>query len=254
MSTHTDALLERLAAIGKSLERSGQAVALLGMGSVGLERDRLDDYSDIDFFAIVQPGQKAHYIEHLEWLTDIYPVDYYFRNTVDGFKLLYADGIFCEFAVLEADELKHIPYAPGSVAWSVPDFDRSLAIPPSRKPGTLESTVEWQLGEALTNLYVGLGRFHRGEKLSAQRFIEHFAVDRALELAKQIEAPRTGHVDPFMTMRRFEQLYPLTSAHLGAFVQGYGQSKSSAKAILMWLDEHFDVNPGIKARILALCE
>jgi hypothetical protein len=40
-----------------------------------------------------------------------------------------------------------------------------------RKP----PTVEWLLGEALTCLYVGLCRYHRGEKLSAQLFIQHYA-------------------------------------------------------------------------------
>jgi hypothetical protein len=44
----------------------------------------------------------------------------------------------------------------------------------------------------LTNLYVGLGRFHRGEKLSALRFIQHHAVDRFLELTEQVEAAQHG--------------------------------------------------------------
>ena len=39
-------LLKRLDEIGQSLERSGHALALLGLGSVGLELDRLDSYSD----------------------------------------------------------------------------------------------------------------------------------------------------------------------------------------------------------------
>ena len=40
------------------------------------------------------------------------------------------------------------------------------------------------LGEALTNLYVGMAREKRGEKLSAMRFIQGYAVDRLLELAE----------------------------------------------------------------------
>ena len=38
------------------------------------------------------------------------------------------------------------------------------------------------LGELLTNLYVGLCRFHRGEKLSAMRFIQIYALDRLITL------------------------------------------------------------------------
>jgi hypothetical protein len=49
-------LLARLDAIARSLEASGHAEALIGLGSVGLELDRLDEYSDLDFFAIVNPA------------------------------------------------------------------------------------------------------------------------------------------------------------------------------------------------------
>ena len=61
-------LLARLDAIGASLERSGHALALLGLGSVGAETARIDAYSDLDFFAIVEPGTKAHYIDNRDWL------------------------------------------------------------------------------------------------------------------------------------------------------------------------------------------
>jgi hypothetical protein len=61
---------------------------LLALGSAGLERQRLDRYSDLDFFVIVAQGYKVHYIESLDWLAD-------------GHKALMTDGIFCEFAVFE---------------------------------------------------------------------------------------------------------------------------------------------------------
>ena len=51
-------LLTRLDEIGKSLEDSGRALALIGLGSVGTETERLDEWSDLDFFAAVQPGEK----------------------------------------------------------------------------------------------------------------------------------------------------------------------------------------------------
>lgn len=51
-------LLARLDEIGAALARSNRALALLGLGSVGLELERLDRYSDLDFFAIVD-GERA---------------------------------------------------------------------------------------------------------------------------------------------------------------------------------------------------
>jgi hypothetical protein len=109
----TQSLLTRLDEIGRSLERSKGALALIGLGSVGLELDRIDEYSDLDFFIIVEAGYKQAYIDSLRWLSDVHAIAYSFLNTVDGYKLLFSDGIFCELAIFELDELKGIPFAPG---------------------------------------------------------------------------------------------------------------------------------------------
>lgn len=245
-------LLERLDAIGESLRASGNALALLGLGSVGTETARLDAYSDLDFFAIVREGYKAYYIDQLDWLSTIYPIAYAFRNTVDGYKVLFEDGIFCEFAVFEPQELAHIPFSAGRIVWKAADFDESLCQP---RPPTRHSThpIEFRLGEALTNLYVGLGRYHRGEKLSAARFIQNYAVDQILQLAAQIEAAQPALVDVYNAERRFEQRFPDVAAHLPKFIQGYDRSPESALAILEFLEAHFEVNPAIAAQIRSLC-
>ena len=49
-------LLTRLDAIGVSLATIDHSLALISLGSVCLETERLDAYSDLDFFAIVEPG------------------------------------------------------------------------------------------------------------------------------------------------------------------------------------------------------
>ena len=87
-------LLSRLGDIGASLARSKKGVALIGLGSVGIELNRLDEFSDLDFFAIVEPGYKAEFIERLDWLGSICPIAYSFRNTPDGHKLLISGWRF----------------------------------------------------------------------------------------------------------------------------------------------------------------
>jgi len=57
-----DSLITRLRNIGTSLEQSKKALALIGLGSVGVESQRLDDFSDLDFFAVVQTGAKAEFL------------------------------------------------------------------------------------------------------------------------------------------------------------------------------------------------
>ena len=122
-------LLGRLDAIGRALEATGRGLALIGLGSVGQELGRLDAYSDLDFFAVVEDGAKAPMLEDLGWLEAVAPVAYAFRNTSDGYKLLYADGIFCEFALFTMAELAGAAYAPGRIVWRRADVDPAIAAP-----------------------------------------------------------------------------------------------------------------------------
>ncbi len=158
MPSKPEILLARLEAIGKFLSQRDTALALIGLGSAGLELDRLDPFSDLDFFVIVKPGSKGQYLEDLSWLQEIAPIAYSYRNTQDGYKVLYKDGVFCEFAVFEEAELKTAAYAPGRIVWKAPGVAEAIARPaqtgePSRPPSTA-----WLIGETLTNLYIGLLR------------------------------------------------------------------------------------------------
>lgn len=244
-------LLQRLTEIGIALQSSGHALALLGLGSVGIETARLDAYSDLDFFIIVEHGFKQRYLQNLDWLAAAHPIGYAFLNTADGYKALYVDGIFCEFAVFEPQELSHIPFAEGRIVWQAGGFDPTLAAPPPRH--RQDRAVEWLLGEALTNLYVGMGRVRRGEILSGTRFIQGYAVDRVVELAAHLEAAQPHLADPFTGERRFEFRYPATSALLASFMQGYLHNHESALAVLAFLERHFAVNPAIANAIRELC-
>jgi hypothetical protein len=242
-------LLTRLDAIGESLARSGHALALLGLGSVGVETQRLDAYSDLDFFAIVEPGRKQRYLADLDWLRAIHPIAYAFMNTADGYKLLYADGIFCEFAVFAPEELSAIPFTGGRVVWRRADVAAPWT-PPAPTPAEKASRdVEWLLGEALTNLYVGLGRDLRGETLAAMRLIQTHAVDRVLELLEHLTAAQPAPRDPFAIERRFEQRYPTFAAQAALWMQGYDRNRESARAILAFLEQHVPVNAALAAAI-----
>jgi hypothetical protein len=244
-------LLTRLDEIGVRLRENDNALALLALGSVGVELDRLDEFSDLDFFVIVKVGSKQAFLENLDWLA-VRPIVYQFLNTVDGYKLLYDDGIFGEMAVFEPHELAHIPFAKGRVVWSAAGFDATTLKPPKRE--FHEKPLEWHVGEILTNLYVGMARYRRGEKLSALFFIQYYAVARLIELAARIETPQPAHDDDFSPERRFEQRFPQLAQQLSQFLTGYERTPEAAKAILEFMDAHFEVNEAIKRAILALAE
>ncbi|OFV80808.1 MAG: hypothetical protein A2Y78_01425 [Acidobacteria bacterium RBG_13_68_16] len=246
-------LLKRLDEIAASLQRNDGALELLGLGSVGLGTGRLDEYSDLDFFIVVRDGCKAAFIESLGWLERVRPIAFAYRNTPDGQKALFDDGVFCEFAVFEPRELSEIPFAPGRVVWKREGFDESVCAP--SRTWTAEShSAEWLLGEALTGLYVGLCRLQRGETLAAFRAIQVQTVGHVIELARTLEAAMDVERDPFAEERRFERRYPGVADELPPFMQGYERSRQSALAILAYLERRFNVNGAIASEIRTLCD
>lgn len=240
-------LLERLDALGGALAARPDALGLLGLGSVGRETDRLDAHSDLDFFVVVRPGAKARYLESLDWLAAARPLLWHFRNTVDGHKALMDDGVFCEFAVFEPDELERIPFAPGRWVWRRDELDPTLAEPRMPLPAPDLPGEDWLVGEALSNLIVGLQRLARGETLAAMRLIQVHAVDRLLQLAER-RAPAAAR-DPFALERRIEQRHPDLVPLLARVAQGYRGSPASACALLEGLQAHHSVPPQVAAHI-----
>lgn len=250
-------LLDRLQSIARSLEASGHGLALLGLGSVGRELDRLDAWSDLDFFAIVEPGHKPRYLDDLGWLAAAGPLVWHYRNTPDGHKLLYADGVFGECAVFEPAELAGIPFAPARVVWCRPDVPAPVAegwAQPLRAPvAAPPSGSEWLVGEALGNLHVGLQRWRRGERLAGQRLVELHALGRLIELLPRVEPEVSGVArDPYNAERRLEQRHPRFAQALPAMLQGLERVPGSALAQLDWLCAHVAVAPAMAAAIRTL--
>jgi hypothetical protein len=138
------------------------------------------------------------------------------------------------------------------VVWKRPQVDDAIVIPASRLSRE-RSTQDWLLGEALTNLYVGLCRRQRGEIGSATRFIQGYAVDRVLELASYIEEEQPVQRDAFANERRYERRFPTMAHELPMFMQGYQRNQESAQAMLGYLERRFPVNPAMANAIHDLC-
>jgi hypothetical protein len=249
-------LAQRLQALADALAARDDALGLLGLGSVGLETARADAWSDLDFFVLVRPGAKAGYLASLDWLAAVHPVAWAFRNTADGYKALLADGVWCEFAVFEPAELAAIPYAPGRWVWRRgPELPEAWACPQQPLPAARERP--WLLGEALSNLLVGLQRWQRGERLAAMRMVQVCAVDRLLELTDQLEAgepaPRALR-DPFNAERRFEFRHPRHAAALREWAAGIDATPQAALALLARLEAVAEVPAAVALRIRELAQ
>lgn len=243
-------LLLRLDAIAQSLAQRPEALALLALGSVGRERARLDAYSDLDFFAIVTPAAKAPFIDDLAWLGAAAPIAYSFRNTADGHKALFEDGIFCEFAVFEPGELAKIPFAPGRLIWKRDEFNEELAQPRAVAGEATPPTREWLVGEIVCNLLIGLKRFHRGEHLAAAFLVQQYAVRHLLQLAdlNGMASPEATR-DPFAPERRAERRFPQLAAQLDGLMPGALHTPAAARAVLSLLARLEPVPPAMRDAI-----
>jgi hypothetical protein len=240
-------LQDRLATLARELAGRDDALALLALGSAGAETERLDAWSDLDFFVVVSDGAKGRYIENLDWLVAAHPVVWHFQNTVDGHKALMADGVFCEFAVFEIPELNRIPYAPGRFVWRRGEVDESLAHP--KWPLPAKQSADWLIGEALSNLIVGLQRHARGEKLAAMRMIQVHALDRLLEFLERQESGSYDVLaarDPFNVDRRIERRGSQVARDLPRWAGGYERTVPAALAMLAGL-EAYNVVPAVVA-------
>lgn len=232
-----EVLQDRLASLARSLSVREDALALLALGSVGAETARLDAWSDLDFFVLVSDGAKARYIQDLDWLAEAHPLAWHFQNTADGQKALMTDGVFCEFAVFEVHELSGIPYAPGRFIWRRNEVDEALAC--AKRPLPARQSSGWIVGEALSNLVVGLQRHARGERLAAMRMIQVHALDRVLEflevLQPDVDDPLSIR-DPFNVDRRIEMRGSQAAVALPVWAGGYACTVPAALALLEVLE------------------
>lgn len=249
--TTPELLLRRLDALGAELARRGDAIALLGLGSVGLDTRRLDEHSDLDFFAIVEEEALPRYLESIDWLEAVHPVAYSFRNTPDGRKALFADGVYCEYAVFAPAELPGIPFASGRIVWQRDDAPAGLDVPSRHAPRLDGASADFHVNEALTQLFVGLHRELRGERLTAMRLIQVHAVDRAIALLA-LERPEAPQQDAFALERGVERRFAAEELPLADFVQGYERNRESALALLAWLETHADLDATLAAEIRRL--
>jgi hypothetical protein len=242
-------LLRRLDDLGASLARRGDAIALIGLGSVGVDLERLDDHSDLDFFVIVEDDARQRYLDSIDWLEELSPVAFSFANTVDGRKVLFADGIYAEYAVFTLAGVAACASPAGRIVWQRADAPAGLDAPRRVPEPSPHDTVQWHANEALTNLYVGLHRDARGETLSAARLIQVHAVDRVLTIAG-LQTRGAEQQDVFAVERGAEQRFG-GEVPLAAMVPGYGRNREAALAVLLWLEAHAEVDRALAAAIRA---
>lgn len=233
-------LINRLNLLADRLKKRNDCLGLLALGSCA-EQERLDEWSDLDFFVFVEKGSQSLYLSNLDWLEECSPLAFVFRNTKDGHKILWEDGVYAEYAVFELDMMSDIPYSKGTFIFKrdgVDLLESSLLSMPNPY-----QTIEYASNEILTNLYVGLLRYHRGEVLSAFRLIQVHAIDRFIAMAHLVYPTQSTQVDLFSLERRVEQRHPELIEVFNKSLLGYKHIPVSAQLILDYLKTITELNP-----------
>ena len=143
--------------------------------------------------------------------------------------------------------MKNASYTEGRVVWKDPLYSNAGISKPSNPiPSIKKDSLDFPLNEALKNLYVGLGRYARGERLSATRFVQSYAVDNILSVLHLLEQEVDYFPDPFGNERRMEQRYPRFAEIVGDMVQGYDRVPESALRILNFIERSVSCQSQIK--------
>lgn len=240
MMNRMETIRKTLGEIASAAETAAHTIALVGAGSAGLAMDRMDAYSDLDFFLIIEDGYSSSFINDNSWFGKSLPIDFEFRDTEHGNKVLLHNGVFLEFAIFTLDELARYGIPGLRTIWSKPGF----TLPEIPFPQAQERDISYYVNQALSNLYIGALRMYRGERLAAMTLIERDALTNLLlAYRKKYDLPVE---DPFNVTRRAELTLQVD---FGDLLHGYCHLERSLEAILAFAENHFDVNANIASVI-----
>jgi len=196
-------------------------LVLLGSASDGAS-GRRDEWSDHDFFAIVEEGRGAEVRPDLSWLPDRERIVLTAREGEIGFVAVYDDGHVFEFALSEAGELAGAVAGDATVV--VDDelgttsavIDRARARAESADGFDAENDVRL----VLVKLLIGVGRVRRGEVLNGGQFIRQWAVQHLVRAIRGRFAEASGSLrDVIDPVRRFERDHPEWGARIAAALE-----------------------------------
>jgi hypothetical protein len=200
------------------LEAYENVLGLIALGSMSDQDVTPDEWSDHDFFVIVQPGHQEFFRTQLQWLPNPEMIVFSFRETAHGVKVLYRDAHLLEFAIFDPQELHLAQINRYQVLFDRANLENVMQSLQSR--GKPIADPAWLFGQFLTNLLVGVARFKRGEQLSGHFFVKYSALRHLLLLCHLFFHSEKKHLlddlDPF---RRFELVFPEIAESLNDVLQ-----------------------------------
>jgi hypothetical protein len=194
-----------------------QVTGLVAVGSMSKKDHLPDEWSDHDFFVIVKSGYQKYFRENLSWLPDFENILLSFQETEHGLKVFYNNGHLIEFAVFDQEELflakinsYRILIDKANIKKNIEKIKDKTTIQTSSY-----SDNELLIEQFITNLVVGIGRYNRGEIISAHQFVKTSALKKLLLLIeKNNDLDKNIILDNLDPLRRFEFVYPELGAEI----------------------------------------
>ncbi len=210
-------------ALQRNLERDLRVIGLMAAGSMAGGSHQPDEWSDHDFWVIVEPDAQAWFHTHNDWLPDSDQIILWFREPHGGFKAVYESGHLLEFAVSDRESLRQAKVNDYRLLIDRAGLAADVARLHSATTAEFEKLAEDDLcllGQFLTNLLVGVGRYRRGEQLSARQFITGWSLYALLRLiAKTIPTEHPEVLDNLDPLRRVEVAYPEIGAEINRLLR-----------------------------------
>ncbi len=207
--------LERLIA---SLGAAEHVVGVVALGSTAATVREPDRWSDHDLLVIVEAGFEDQFRSDPAWLPDPARLLLWMRETEHGVKAVYDDGHQVEVAVLRLDQLAvarvnayRVLLDKGGVAAAMTRV-REATVAYLAAAGRSE---RYLVGQFVTGLLVGIGRYARGEEIGGHESVKVHAAGHLLALLPLVLEPAHPEaLDDLDPWRRVEEAFPDMAARI----------------------------------------
>lgn len=203
--------LARTERIAAACAADPRVTGLVLFGSTA-DTSRVDEWSDHDFAVIAPPEHVESLRADLAFLTGPDRPLAVVREHHDGFKAVTGDGRPMEFAVTDLDGLLGFE----ANDWAVRIGDdalrerlRGIASRPRRPVDSTGSATA-----VIVAVLIGVGRFRRGERVSASTSIRGFAAEHVASLIGECLTPSDDRHDDLDPHRRIELTHPVAGGRL----------------------------------------
>lgn len=198
-------------------------VGLVALGSTAALSRSPDPWSDHDVWVVTRDGAAAALRDDPSWLPDAGRIVGFFTETRHGRSIVYEDGHLVELAVFDDAELEVARANDYRVLFDGGGIVERLFAISDRTAQEHHSTnrATHFAGSFVTQMLIGLGRYGRGELVSANQLLRELAPTSLLQVvAAMLPAVDGDAVDNLDPRRRVERAHPDVAARLTAALDG----------------------------------